>query len=266
MQAALMVTGSKSLRLTWTDQPGVSAYQVYRSTTSVQPGSPIATVAPGTQVFNDHGNGNPATGLTPNTAYWYWVADQNAALLAGPLTATTSPAAVKGPLYKDVQDALSAWVGGVTGFSSVVWADQNFDKPALPFALLDTFGPTSGGMTSSLEQANEALGQMQTWTVTVQVFTGVPDSSGSVQDAFQYALDLRASQDDPSVTAALSAAGVGIGERQAVQNLSATMETEFQRRAVFDFDINVRNVYPLTMDPAGGVIEAVTPIESTVNP
>lgn len=265
LTASLMVTGSTSLRLAWADLPGVSSYQVFRATTNAQPGLPLVTVAAGVGVFNDHGDDLNPKGLLANTLYYYWVEDQTNALIAGPLSATTDKASVKGPMLEDIKDALSAWVLQVTGFDpvSVQWADQEAPKPPAPAAILDMTGPINAGLTASKEKKSEALGNLEQWAVSIQVYTKVVDPNKILTDAMQYVRDLRASMFDPAVTGALNDAGIGIADIQATQNLSTALETGFERRGVLDFDINIRYVYPLTPPVT---IESVTPITSTVTP
>lgn len=255
-----LATGSKSTRLLWTDAPGVTTYKVLRNVTAT-PGPQVGTVLAGAGgVFNDH---NDPTGLTPGTTYYYWLADQNNVLLTVATAVQTSVAPVKQGLARVVQKAIQNWVVALTGLDpeSVMWTQQDASKPLKPFVLLTYWGPMPSSQTQWREQANEALGDIETYMVQVQVFADPPTSDPASVDAFQMAADLRHSFDDPAVVETMNAAGVGIGSVQGVTDLSAALETKFEQRAMLEFGINVGVSTPINVPYT---IDTVAPPVGTV--
>lgn len=255
-----LATGSKSARLLWTDQAGVTTYKVLRNTTAT-PGPQVGTVLAGAGgIYNDHAD---PTGLTPATTYYYWLADQNDTLLTAATAVTTAVLPTKEGTVRVVQDAISAWVRGATGFAdtNVMWADQQDTKPLKPFVLLTMWGPRPGGITQWREQANEALGDIETYNVQVDVFADPPTNDPASVDAFQVAADLQHSFDDPSVASAFNVAGIGVGEVQGVVDLSVVLETKYEQRAMLEFGVNVGSSFPISVP---FTIDTVAPPVGTV--
>ncbi len=89
--------------------------------------------------------------------------------------------------------------------------------------------------------------------LVVAAGTNMQASSLVPPKAIVLAQRLFASLNDPGVIDQLSAAGIGVGDRHAVQDVSAMLETSAELVASFDFYINLAEVYPINP----GVIDTV---------
>lgn len=86
-------------------------------------------------------------------------------------------------------------------------------------------------------------------TLVVTAGTNMTVSAYTPPKAMAIAQRLRASLGDPNVqddVVGLGAAGIGVGKREAVQNVSAMLDTASELCASFDFHINLAEVYPIT--------------------
>jgi hypothetical protein len=157
--------------------------------------------------------------------------------------------------FTTIQDALQAWASSVVGAQiPVIWALGGGTRPEKPFVTLNIRGPIKVPAIDHLEDDLKTLGGSRQYTVTCEVLTAVQDSTLKWEDAMQYAANLVASLDDPAIDDLLYAAGIGVGEIFVVQDLSQLLDTKFERRASFDFHINVASNYTIADLP---VIETV---------
>ena len=80
--------------------------------------------------------------------------------------------------------------------------------------------------------------------------------------AFTMAQRLRASLVDPAVRELLSAAGIGVGSRLNVNDVSSMLDTRAELSAQFDFYVNVAQIYPVN----AGRIDGVEPSPGNFTP
>lgn len=135
-----------------------------------------------------------------------------------------------------IMQALYDWATLQTGHP-VVWLYQNGPKPAKPFITLNITGPQrtaarddfrveSGGIDQVLE------GQRK-FNISVNAYAEDDGDHISIAD------DLATSLQLPSVYELLYTKKIGIGEIRNVIDLSQLLDTKYERRAQFDFDIFV---------------------------
>jgi hypothetical protein len=243
-------TGSTSARLQWSDIAGASNYTVMRGLNSTFSAAvSLAAVAPGVKVYNDYS-------LAPDTVYWYWVVAAGSP--SNPDSIQTYKAPITGSTWVQLQDALYAWVTAVLGAVPVAWAGQGETKQIKPFVILTLVGPTKVPALDHLQDHNESLGGNRTYRVTVAAYTDPISSTGTALDAAQYIATLMTSLDSDVISDALYAAGIGVGEIYPSNDVSELLETKYERRVQFDFEINVASNYPVTtpvidtvQDPVG---------------
>lgn len=254
---------SKSVQLIWDiNTAPTESYKLYRNTADdFATATLVATIANTIQIYNDYG-------LTPDTQYFYWmtrVLEGGESAPGASVAVTTLPTPVLAPTVRDIQDAIQDIVSDVMDLDpeKVIWNDQSGSRPMKPFIVLELVGPLKGAEIQWREQAGEALGDLQRFKVTAQIFTEVPDQGATITEAFQLAVNLRAQLDAPSVRQAMRDAGIGIGEVQDVQNFSGLLETKFERRAMLEFSINVKTTFPIT---TGYTIDTVSAPTGTVTP
>lgn len=194
-------------------------------------------------------------------------------------------APIAGPTIMDLQDALVAWASAALPGVSVIWADQPGTRPTRPFVTLNLKGPIKVTGIDWREQGGLAVGGSRRYVVSVQTYTnppvravpadpGDPDADpvvpptpavAEVKDAAQLASDLVDALDDPYLSDDLNVAGIGIGPVSAPQDLSALLDTKFERRIAFDFEINVQSARVLGEQASTETIESVPTPTSTLS-
>lgn len=126
-------------------------------------------------------------------------------------------------------------------------------------ALVDAAGGFSTGLYGS-DPNNQALlveNADPTMNLALGVSGNLVGTVSTAPKAMTIAQRLHASLGDNAQRDALFAAGIGVGKRNAVQDVSAMLETQAQLIAQFDFFVNLAEVYPVS-DPLIDTVQTPT--------
>lgn len=171
----------------------------------------------------------------------------------------------------EIKDALFDWAKAASGLDDqqIMWEMDEGTKPTKPFIGLNLIGPRkvmgrdylSVPDPDALPKESSMLQGAREFTVSVNVYA---DPENNV-DVNQLATDLQTSLEIQQLADALSDAGIGVGEVGEPIDLSELLETKWERRAQFDFKINVAS--NVDLDAAGFVTPIIetSPIKSTFN-
>jgi len=235
--------GRTATRISWDDGTGNAFYRIYKNTIN---DFGTATLS----AFGLQGVGSALVGgLDYNTDYWFWVVGEDAAgglaAEAGPATITTKGQPPETLNINELKDALYDWAYAVTG-QQVIHDFEDGTKPdEYPFVSLNLIGPEKTGFTDS-EIAEDAgdLDFVQAGMRKFSVSVNAYDSS----DAQTTANNLQKSLDNPVYIDQLRAEGIGVGVISGVRDLSQLLDTEYERRAQFEFTIFVALNDEITLD------------------
>ena len=118
---------------------------------------------------------------------------------------------------------------------TVVWQYSAGSKPGKPFVALNLVGPSRTGSTDYTAKlaGDQEFRQegMRTFSVSVNVYDDT--------DALTWAMKLQASLDNQLLIDQLQGEGIGVGNVGGVTDLSQLLDTEYERRAQFEFTIFV---------------------------
>jgi hypothetical protein len=230
-----------SVSLSWMDGVGNAFVRIYRNTVnSFVTAQLVGFALQGAQ-------GMVIGGLAYSTPYYFWAVGEDAAgglaTPAGPTFITTQAPATDALNISGIKDALYDWAHAITG-GRVIWEFEAGTKPAKPFVVLNLIGPQKLGFKDSLIKLGGdkdfRIEGMRSFTVSVNVFDEA--------DAQTVAHRLQSSLDNPLYIDQLSGEKIGIGRCGKVTDLSELVETEYERRAQFDFDIFVAHNEEVTTE------------------
>lgn len=143
-----------------------------------------------------------------------------------------------------IKKALYDWAVRVTG-GTTIHDYGDGPKPGKPFVTINVIGPQKPGFTDSVRGLPTGdLDFEQTGQRVFSVSVNVYDDS----DAVTWAGKLQSSLDNPVEIDTFTRAGIGLGEARDVNDLTEVLETKYERRAQFDFDIFVASVIEFTND------------------
>jgi hypothetical protein len=150
-----------------------------------------------------------------------------------------------------IKQALYDWATPQAGLP-VIWLYQKGPKPTKPFITLNIIGPQRVAGRDDFRVESGGTGQVlegqRKFNVSVNVYADDGDDPISVAD------DLATSLQLPTVYELLHTKNIGVGEIRNVIDLSQLLDTKYERRAQFDFDIFV----------ASNVIATTELIEQTI--
>lgn len=133
---------------------------------------------------------------------------------------------------ENIQKALYDW-GVRNSDIRVVWLYESGPKMQKPFVSLNLVGPYKIGTNDNLGVPVGAteltISGQRKFTVSVNVYGNA--------SMLQAASDLQTSLDLPGEIETLNAANIGIGETRNVIDLTQLLDTKYEYRAQFDFDI-----------------------------
>ncbi len=170
--------------------------------------------------------------------------------LAGPIQITTAAAAVKSSSFRQLMTVLQKWAADTTHLQ-VIWKDQAGPKPKKPFIMLGLIWPIKvpatdhpGVLLETLEGSRRGIVHVQIATEPIHPTETDPEADNL--DSMQYAADLVASLDTQACQDAFNAVGIGeAGILMQPTDITVPLETKFERRTAFDFQINTISVLPV---------------------
>ncbi len=113
---------------------------------------------------------------------------------------------------------------------TIAWKnDKDAPRALKNFCELRLVGPYKPGMDDQSHQP--LISGSRRFTISVQTYSDDPD------EAFAKASDLQSALEIPELGGILEAAGIGVGQINEVQDLSAVLDNEWEQRAFFDFEI-----------------------------
>lgn len=143
------------------------------------------------------------------------------------------------------QNAIHAWFAEATGLETI-WRNQSAPQPEYPFAGLAILsGPEPSApqweqrFDTDLnrpegEEVRISVGVPCRFTVSCQVYVGMPDARNPAINATAYMIAAQSSLSLPSVLADLCSAGIAVERPGVVQNLDEIIEDSFVSRAAMD--------------------------------
>lgn len=143
------------------------------------------------------------------------------------------------------QNAIQEWFAEATGLETI-WRSQSAPQPEYPFAgLAITSGPAPSAPQweqrtdtdlnrPAGEEVRISVGIPCRFTVSCQVYVGMPDARNPAINATAYMIAAQSSLSLPSVLAALCSAGIAVERPGVVQNLDEIIEDSFVSRATMD--------------------------------
>jgi hypothetical protein len=146
-----------------------------------------------------------------------------------------------------IEDTLVAWVQATLPDATPIWANQDGERPALPFVLLDVItGPQSVGPAEERYKSDDTFtyGIRKRGTLNVQVFG---------DDALVRAGDLVTALELPSRQAILQAAGIAVWGADGPRDISQFLDTAYEPRANLDLFIS----WPQPVEDSPGEIRKV---------
>lgn len=220
-----------SARVSWIDSvtPSVIYNKIYKNTSADFGTAQLVGFALQGQEYADIG------GLDSSTQYWFWVlavdSGGGSSAPVGPVDITTYSKGAALDLVS-IEKALYDWAVRNSNYT-VVWLYESGPKPAKPFISLNLVGPHKIGTNDNLgvpegETELKIRGQRK-FSVSVNVY----GDTSTRQDAS----DLQTSLDLPGEIETLNVANIGIGEIRNVIDLTQLLDTKYEHRAQFDFDI-----------------------------
>lgn len=237
------VIGRISARVTWDDATGNVFYRVFKNTVN---DFGTATLA----AFGLQGVGSAMVGgLAFNTDYWFWVVGEDLAgglsSEAGPATITSKGAPPSTIDINEIKDALYDWAFAVTGGVVILDFEDGTKPDEYPFVSLNLIGPRKTGFTDSItpDDAGE-LEFLQSGMRAFMVSVNAYDAS----DAQTTAHNLQKSLDNPVFLDQLRSENIGVGTISEVRDLSQLLDTQYERRAQFEFTIYVALNEEITLD------------------
>lgn len=241
VQAELI--GRIAAKVIWNDAAGNAFYRVYKNTIN---DFGTATLA----VFGLQGDGRGLVGgLDYSTDYWFWVVGEDAAgglaAEAGPATITTKGQPPSTVNIDELKDALYDWAYAVTGQQVILDFEDGTKPDEYPFVSLNLIGPRKTGFTDHVSGVDAGdlyfvQSGMRAFTVSVNAY----DSD----DAQTTAHNLQKSLDNPVYLDQLRAEGIGVGTTSEIRDLSQLLDTQYERRAQFEFTIFVALNEEITLD------------------
>lgn len=132
----------------------------------------------------------------------------------------------------NIQKALYDWAVRNSTYQ-VVWLYESGPKPEKPFVSLNLVGPYKMGTNDNLgvpegETELKIRGQRK-FSVSVNVYGN--------ESTLQSASDFQTSLDLPEEIEILNVANIGVGDIRNVIDLTQLLDTKYEHRAQFDFDI-----------------------------
>lgn len=223
-----------AIRVTWEDSvtSNVIYNRIYRNTANDFGTAELCGFAlQGAEHFH-------ATGLDPDTKYWFWIVaidENNVASSETTGVDATTYEADQALNLSAVQKALYDWAVRITN-GTVIFDYEDGTKPEKPFVTMNLIGPMKPSFTDSVRGKDtgdldfEQSGQ-RAFTVSLNVYDD--------KDAITWATKLQASLDNPVEIGILSEADIGVGDVGDINDLTEILETKHERRAQFDFTIFV---------------------------
>lgn len=146
-----------------------------------------------------------------------------------------------------IEDAIVAFAEAVQPDATVIWANPDGPRPALPFIVLDVVsGPTGIGAAEERYKSEDTYtyGFRKRGTLNVQVHA---DDALVRAGAIESALEL------PSRQGTLQAAGIAVWGSDGPRDITQLMDTAFEPRASLDLFLS----WPEPADDAPGEIRTV---------
>lgn len=224
--------GTRSLRLTWVDDPdGLASYVGYIGPSSaVSPEAQFGFAGPGVQFM-------VAPNLVPGTAYRLWLVAVDALGLGptiGPVTASTAEVPAGSLNIAALRDALVAFVKSAlpTG-RAVEWRYEDGAKPGKAFVELHLVGPLKPGQDY---EASDHVEGLRRFRLTVRCF------ADKQKVAMQDAVDVQSATDRSDLLAALQAAGYSFGEVGEVTDTTGLLDSKWEARHEFEAQVHAVSV------------------------
>lgn len=144
---------------------------------------------------------------------------------------------MSGIIIENIRKALYDWAERNSS-CRVVWLYESGPKMPKPFISLNLVGPYKVGTNDNLnvpaDDTELKISGQRKFSVSVNVY----DNKGSLQTAS----DLQTSLELPGEIETLNTANIGIGEIRNVIDLTQLLDTKYEYRAQFDFDIFTASV------------------------